>query len=104
MNHWLDSCQDVKLGYSKELIRFCDFDLIFKVEAVEKLQIYGGGISVFSENTFLFIWRLIQPEFTMQEVFSERFSNPIKIILFLRILLYIHVTFSNAINTFWYVI
>ena len=28
-----------------------DFDLIFKVTAVEKLKIHGGGTSVFSENT-----------------------------------------------------
>ena len=28
-----------------------DLDLIFKVTAVDKLKIHGGGTSVFSENT-----------------------------------------------------
>ena len=42
-----------KLWHNKELIRFCDLDLIFKVTAVEKLKIHSVGTSVFSENIVL---------------------------------------------------
>ena len=38
------------MGHNKELIRFGDFDIIFKVTAVEKLKIHGVGPSFFSEN------------------------------------------------------
>ena len=35
----------------KNSLDFGNLDLIFKVAAVDKLKIHGGGTSVFSENT-----------------------------------------------------
>ena len=39
------------MGYTKELIRFGDFVLIFKVTTEEKLKIHSEWDIVFSENT-----------------------------------------------------
>ena len=39
------------LVITKNLLDFCDLELIFNVTAIEKLKIKGGGTSVSSENT-----------------------------------------------------
>ena len=41
---------DIKLGHEKDMIRFGNLHLIFKVTAVEKLKIHCWGTSIFSEN------------------------------------------------------
>ena len=59
MNQLLDSYKFSWIYYwdiTKNCLDFGDLDLIFKVTAVEKLNIHSGGTSVFSENTVISVY------------------------------------------------
>ena len=64
---------NIYLDITKNCLDCGDLDLIFKVIAVEKLKIHGGGTSVFSENTVLVSHILMLQMFQhilMKEVFQ----------------------------------